>query len=84
MGRPSKPESEKARNAGLTLYPQEIEAMNAAAKARRLKTSSDFVRVAVIKMDDPRTRGKIQRPRRIPSSKQGRSLAPDSRPQPPA
>lgn len=64
MGRPSKPKSEKARNAGFTLYPREITALEAAALGHKLKTSSDFIRRAVINFDDPRTRGKINSPRR--------------------
>lgn len=64
MGRPSKPKSEKARNAGFTLYPREITALEDAARTHKLKTSSDFIRAAVIKFDDPRTRGKINSPRR--------------------
>lgn len=84
MGRPAKPEEEKARNAGMTLYPAEIDAIEAAAKATCMKTSADFVRDAVIRRDHPKTRGKIIPPRRIPKSTSDQSRAPRTLPQPPS
>jgi hypothetical protein len=84
MGRPSKPEAEKAKNAGFTAYPQEIEAIHDVARAKRFKAPFDYVRSLVIKDDHPKSRGKIVRPRKIPSAKPGLPPSPHTLPQPPA
>lgn len=67
MGRPSKPDNQKAKNAGFTLYPGEITAIADVAAAKRMKTSSDYVRTLVIQDDHPRARGRIAVPRKIPA-----------------
>lgn len=65
MGRPSKPESVKARNAGFTAYPQEIAAIKKVSRARRFKAPFDYVRHLVREDDDPFSRGKISEARRL-------------------
>lgn len=85
MGRPSKPYAEKARNAGVVLYPDEIAAIESATKALRMKTTSDFLRDAIITRDARQTRGKIMKPRRESRlSNLGRPLEPRSAPLTPA
>jgi hypothetical protein len=83
MGRPSKPESQKAKHAGFTAYPQEIDAIHEVARAKRFKAPFDYVRSLIIKDDHPKARGKIVRPRKIPSATRDPLPSPHTLPQPP-
>lgn len=62
-GRPQKPHSERARNAGFSAYPREIAAIERAARVGRFKTGFDFIRRLIITNGHPATEGKITEPR---------------------
>lgn len=78
MGRPTKPDSAKAKNAGFTAYPDEITAIKGVAQAKKFKAPFDYVRDLVTKDDHPLARGKIAEPRRVKSQ----SAKPDPTPAP--
>lgn len=78
MGRPSIPQEKRARNAGLTAYPHEIEAMKDAAAAEKFEGPFDFVRDCVIRRDHPKTRGKMKAPRKIQKEKPDPARSPNS------
>lgn len=67
MGRPSKPENQRVKNAGFAAYPQEITAIKRAAAAKKFKAPFDYVRDLVIKDDHPTVRGLIEVPRKTQS-----------------
>jgi hypothetical protein len=67
VGRPPKPENERAKNAGFVAYPVEIKAIKAAARNLNLKSGFDYVRRLVIDADHPAIRGKISSPRKLSS-----------------
>jgi hypothetical protein len=74
MGRPSKPEAEKVRNAGICLAPREIAAVQAITIARRFRSTGDLVRHALAKY--PGARGKLQSPRRVAKTRSSNSDQP--------
>lgn len=65
MGRPSKPDSEKSKNAGFAAYPSEIAALKKVAKATNHRAAFDYVRSLVILADHPLARKKIAAPRML-------------------
>lgn len=65
VGRPSKPESERAKNAGFAAYPIEIQAIKSAARKLKFRSGFDYVRRLVIDAGHPDVRGKIASPRSV-------------------
>jgi hypothetical protein len=70
MGRPKKPKDLRARNAGFTAHPNEIEAIALVAADLGFKTSFDYIRDLIIRDDHPLMRGMIQTPRKSAVARQ--------------
>lgn len=65
MPRPTVPDAEKVKNAGICLAPREIAAVQAIAIAHRFRSTGDLLRHALAKY--PRGRGKFRVPNKVKS-----------------
>lgn len=63
VGRPSKPESQRAKSCGFSAYPCEIKAIKAAAKAEGWKEPMDYIRSLIIRHGAESVGGKMMLPR---------------------